>query len=837
MANIYRTSLSKLILCSLAIATVNSAMATPDKKIIKGQITDAYNNPLSNAQIFIKETNELKSTDDYGRFEFAALDAGTYHVSVQYLGFEPFDSTIVLNSSANPDLSISLQERRTNALGEVSVVAKRDKVEELDVLTRLPLKPNEQIQSITIISDSVIAKQGALTLSEASQNAAGVYVFSTYGNTKESISMRGYRGVPILKNGVRINSDFRGTGVLTDMQGLEQVQVLKGSAAVTQGIATDIGSPGGVINMVTKTPKFINAGNVSLRAGSWGHIRPAFDVQAVLDKNETVAFRLNGAYDRRNSYRVGIQSERIYVNPSIEWRPNSKTSITAEMDYLYDSRTPDPGTINLANYDSNAIFQLPYDRFPGFSSNRSINKGTTYSVRLLHKLNSKIYVRAAYFGSNLAVNSISTSLNQGSTAKGNLTLLNPTERYRTIGSSERWDNNQVFQLDLVGRNVSTGALKHTFMVGADFRTNKLSTQSSAMDKLSYVDIVDFNQDMSNDLPGKGFTYVPPVYDSNGNIVTPGSAKASNIVLKAGSEANSNSSAFGILAQDVISFKEYVKLIVGLRYSSQLSLSSATSTGYTTGTALDPQIGMIVSPSKNVHLFGSYTSSTSLSGAANVDTLGNKLGNQKIKQIEAGVKTNWFDGRLLANVTFYKINNRNLSIPVYDNNWNETGYYMKGGNDERKGVEIDVFGKISQHIDIMAGYSYINAQYKEHSSYYENSSPLNTPNHTANFWANYTVQQGALAGLGFGLGYMYTGERPINDWAKSVTHQGIIPGLQPFNLDPVSTLNAQISYQYEKFGIRLLGNNLLNKIGYAAYRTSYINQTDPRNVAVVLNYRF
>lgn len=31
--------------------------------------------------------------------------------------------------------------------------------------------------------------------------------------------IRGYRGVPVLKNGVQLDSDFRTAGMLTDMQG------------------------------------------------------------------------------------------------------------------------------------------------------------------------------------------------------------------------------------------------------------------------------------------------------------------------------------------------------------------------------------------------------------------------------------------------------------------------------------------------------------------------------------------------------------------------------------------------------------------------------------------
>src|SRR5690606_18193467 len=118
----------------------------------------------------------------------------------------------------------------------------------------------------------------------------------------------------------------------------------KGSAAVTQGVATDLGSPGGVINIVTKTPQFINRTGVSLRVGSFGQFRPAFDVQGVLDKNETIAVRVNGAYERKDGYRPGMSGEKIYVNPSLSWRPDARTTITVEMDYLDDNRTPDPGT-------------------------------------------------------------------------------------------------------------------------------------------------------------------------------------------------------------------------------------------------------------------------------------------------------------------------------------------------------------------------------------------------------------------------------------------------------------------------------------------------------------
>src|SRR5690625_7143939 len=78
----------------------------------------------------------------------------------------------------------------------------------------------------------------------------------------------------------------------------------------------------------------------------------------------------------------------------------------------------------------------------------------------------------------------------------------------------------------------------------------------------------------------------------------------------------------------------------------------------------------------------------------------------------------------------------MNLPVYDENWIETGYYQKGGNDQRQGVELEFTGRLLENLELIAGYSYIDAQYKEHTSFVYGSAPLNTPKHTFNFYANY-----------------------------------------------------------------------------------------------------
>ena len=135
--------------------------------------------------------------------------------------------------------------KREVKIDEVELFGEKNKQPEgLEVITRLPLKPRDQIQSISTISYKVIEGLGGLTVTDVAKKIPGVTQFGSYGGTRVSMSIRGYRGVPVLKNGVMMDSDFRTAAMLTDMQGVESIQVIKGSAAVTQGIGDGLGSAG-----------------------------------------------------------------------------------------------------------------------------------------------------------------------------------------------------------------------------------------------------------------------------------------------------------------------------------------------------------------------------------------------------------------------------------------------------------------------------------------------------------------------------------------------------------------------------------------------------------------
>jgi iron complex outermembrane receptor protein len=73
---------------------------------------------------------------------------------------------------------------------------------------------------------------------------------------------------------------------------------------------------GGVMNIVTKKPRFEHGGEISFRTGSYDFYKPTVDIYGSLNKKQTAAFRINTTYEKAGSFRDMVKSERFYVNPS-----------------------------------------------------------------------------------------------------------------------------------------------------------------------------------------------------------------------------------------------------------------------------------------------------------------------------------------------------------------------------------------------------------------------------------------------------------------------------------------------------------------------------------------
>lgn len=690
-----------------------------------------------------------------------------------------------------------------NNLQQVEIFGERNQKQHgLETITRFPGSPQEQLQSVSVVSEKLIEDQGALTITEAARNVPGVTLFGSYGGNRESMSIRGYRGTPVLRNGVRQDSDFRSAVGVADMQGVESIQVIKGSASITQGVGNGLGSAGGVINVVTKTPRFINAGNIGLRVGSWNQIRTTFDVQRTLGEQKKFAFRVNGAYQQADSYRDVISSKRFYVQPSVAWRPDRKTEVVAEMDYYNFDGVPDRGSVNLAADDTEALINLGH-KFLGFDTDFEKSEAITYSLRATRQLTDKISARVAYYASYYDRDQQGASLSVGRGANVNYALRN-----RGMSRSYKNDRNSTVQIDIMGRDLKAGIFNWKWQAGYDYTTVRVDARSSAT--VSGIDQINVLEDFTNSLPTD--------FDMNQMNLTTVTPLETNYY-------------YGFMTQHHVDITDYVKVVGGLRWSYSSENSKDV---------MDPMAGIMISPVKNIHIFGSYTTTSNLRSASNPLEGGGTVGTSRTKQVEAGVKTDWFNDRLRANVTYFNMNNDNLSYQIYDAEGNATNLYGLAGNLKRSGVEVDITGRPLPNLQVLLGYAYLDSRYEDSPAYMENSRPMNAPYTTANAWVQYKFQntQSFIDGLSLSAGVYYVGSRPVNEYTKKTVIHNTTPGVKPFLMPDYTTLNAQVGYALKNFDIRVFFNNITDAVGYNSYyRGGYINQIDPFNMAAQVVYKF
>ena len=354
----------------------------------------------------------------------------------------------------------------------------------------------ETPQAIAIVTHEVIEQQQAQQLSDVVKNVNGVYITSARGASQDSFGARGYTfgNENIYKNGSRVNS-----GIFPEVSGLERVEVLKGSAAILYGNV----APGGIVNMVTKKPLFNFGGNIALNYGSWNNIKPTIDIYGGLTKNS--AFRVNGSYENKESFRDIVQSEKHYFNPSFLYNISDKTQIIIEADYLKHHFTPDFGlgglVLNTTTSESKLNTLLGINKFPGATWQYQTNEMLTSTVTLNHEINSNWNFNTVAFFQDYTRDFHGTERIQW-----NLQTNGDYVWKRTLNKQLQEQKYGSLQFNLNGQ-FKTGKLNHKLLVGADADYLQADTYAYQLQK----------QDGTFADAGNNFVYGTNGNTSNGNI--------------------------------------------------------------------------------------------------------------------------------------------------------------------------------------------------------------------------------------------------------------------------------------------------------------------------------
>jgi iron complex outermembrane receptor protein len=665
-------------------------------------------------------------------------------------------------------------------------------------------------QSIATIGQSVIREQQAQRLSDVIKNVSGVYMVDARGNVQERFSARGYSfgNSNLFKNGARINS-----GVMPEMSSLERVEVLKGSSAILFGQV----APGGVINMVTKQPKFKSGGEISMRAGSYDLYKPAIDFYGPV--SSSIAYRINGTYESAGSFRNKVSSERYYVNPSLLFKLSERTELVLEGDYLKHNFTPDFG---IGTLGGKTIANVPRSRFMGTDWQYSKTEQTTTTATFKHQFNDNWKLNSSlsyqfYKRNYYAVERVQAADN------GDWT--------RPLGRTLTDESYYTGQVNLIGK-FNTSAIEHNLLTGID--ADHYLTEANGFSFPVVGGLVAGSYDKINILdPGK--------YSQRSDI-----PEATNI-----RRTFSPVDRFGAYIQDLIKVSSKFNILAGVRWSYvatkgvktknlQNSTESVDQNRY--DQAFSPRFGLVFKPSNTISVFASYSNSFNVNTGMDIDS--NTLKPSIIDQFELGVKNEFFNGMLSANVTAYRIKNNNLAqtAPFLKDGSenNNTAFKQLTGQTTSDGIEVDLAAHPIKGLDITAGYSYNYMRYTKTDttlgSFKTGERLVNNPAHTANGSIFYTFSNGKLSGLKAGVNVLYIGDR-FGGWNTDITKTNPVEyRSRIFPVDGFTTIDLTAGYTYKKISLLAKVSNLTNTLNYYVHENYSINPIPPTQFLATLSYR-
>jgi iron complex outermembrane receptor protein len=571
-------------------------------------------------------------------------------------------------------------------------------------------------QALQVINSDLFTDQGARDATDIYRNISGVSFFSYAG-----VTFRGFRQDQSFYDGQRGNP-FIGFSV-PQLFNVSRVEVLKGPS----GLFFGPGSPGGIINYVSKTP----ADTASLRTvatlGTYDRIGISSEATGPIDGDGVLTYRIGGFYEAMSPYRFNTGSKSLIGDAGLSIKTNTGGKLTLQAT-VYDNDLP-----------GNRLRGVPTDDAGNFLG--SIRWNANEPTDFLH-LSSRAY-QARY-----------------ATDVGSAVTFDAGVRYFESTETQQYHEARGFvagSRDLVAREFRDQIRDVdglSFMVNATARVALLGIQHKFQ---AGGDWYDETSVLDSRILRAGVTPLSlrnPAYTTAARDV----ARAAALPF---TTTDTRTKRRGVYLQDQIGITDALLLVGGIRYDK-------FDDGVTTGTGgrvtarsaygdgdVTYRAGAIYKPRPDAALYVSWSGSFEPQAAASQNTdAGGPFAPVTGGQVEGGLKTALFNGRLQANLAAYRIVRRNiLQVDAALPPVNGQDQLRPIGEVTSKGFEIDLATDITPDWVLLANYGYNDARITDTVAGQAVTNAVgdrfaNAPKHKIGFWTRYQIAPIGTA-LGFG----------------------------------------------------------------------------------------
>lgn len=570
-------------------------------------------------------------------------------------------------------------------------------------------------------AEEIEARGGASIVSEALLYTPGFFAPVTVDTRSNYDSF--IRGFPTYNNkfldGLAVPHGLDRSQPQIEPFGLERVEVLKGPASILYGQA----APGGIINMISKRPTFEPLREVVVQGGSYSLLRGTFDFGDAFGPEGQFGYRVNGLLQRSESQVDFVEDNRIFVAPSVSWRPDADTSFTVLTHFRkatgseFNNILPADGT-----FYRNPHGKLPASRYtgdPDFDKNDTLQYAVGYEFEKQVAEGWVFTQNVRYFRLDTDYRNLLFSDLQADRRTLNRSIYNLKETMNAIALDQR------MQVEF-----DTAQVSHTLFAGADWRYHRNANRSGYFYNAGPpIDI--FDPDYGADVPDLGFD---------------GAAKE-------------DINQIGFYAQERAEYGGWV-LSGGGRYdlaTSDFRMDNGYSETSDHG-AFTGNVGLLYLFESGVAPYASFAQS--FTPTIGVDYFQKPFEPTTGEQYEVGVKYQPPGVDAMLTVAAFHLTEQNRLTTDHEHQncdvFPDTcGFFSKQiGEITVRGVEVEAKTSWRQ-LDLAAGYSLLDAEYTKSEDGNEGKAVSATPTHQAMLWADYTVDTGPLEGLRLGGGIRYT----------------------------------------------------------------------------------
>ncbi len=786
-----------LLLCALLFGAITAF--AQNQGVLTGQVFDKNGLPLAYATLQLEGSVQGTISDEQGVF-LLKVDAGNYNLEVTYIGYAPVKQTVVVAANAETKLTVKLTEENT-ALKVIEVSGVRAKTASA---TRTLLEVKDIPQAIVVIGQKTIKQQAAFDLTTLTRNISGLNFTGNYSGAG-SYQFFNARGFDLVNS-----QNFRWNGMMIWNLGnnyadnIEQVEFLKGPTSILFG---DV-APGGVLNFSTKKPLADFYTAVDLKIGQWNLIRPAFDISGPLNKSKTLRYRVNTSYQKEESFRNQVESERYFVAPTLAWDITPRLSWNVEAVLRNSTASDDPGLVSPDGTVS-GLDRLDPKLYLSEPTRKYKYKDQSYFSTLTYRLGDTWRLRSVFFYGNTK-NRPWGIWPDAPDEDGNL-------QRNEYGYNQGLKNLST-TLDAYG-SFYTGRIKHNLLVGLEYQRSRFRyTNEGYLDSLDQNNLYNMVYNQVPDVAPAETPYLPFV----------------SVIDRA-----------GIYMQDQMMFlHEKLHLLVGVRaglttQGNQYKADELPGTDYegyeddlVTVNVLTPRIGLVYKPKEWASVYASYAQGYEVNSpdifALNYLEFSNPPATRSA-QVELGTKASILQNRLGLSLTLFQIDKKDPYGFVYldpaNPNYDEYNVYYDGHHRSR-GIELDVDGKLTPWLSVTAGAAYTDTEVLEDPGYPSGNRLPNAPRYTGNIWLNFEPVQ-HLKGLTLGAGYFYK-----NRFFSSINND---PNLEVPNS---FTIDLAAGYQFKRFGAQLNVTNITNQVNYLNPWVFNLFEVQPlRRFVLTLSYKF